>query len=90
MAMELELLQIILADCFDSVEESRNVTFIARVGSDKVPYGYIAEAEADMKYKIVQLVDGVVFINSGDVRHPKQHDNILQWWIEFIVKETPQ
>ena len=79
--MNLEQLQEALQGRFDSVEETRDETYIARAQSTAHT---MADGSEEMKTRLRQVLPDAAVVSAGNI---KSGGRIIQWWVEFTVQQ---
>lgn len=82
---QAEQLQEELSAFFDSVEETRDDTLIARVSQERCGFTQLT-GEGIVKTNLFDLLPTAKIINSGRVQDSRR-TQILQWWVEFVLEE---
>lgn len=82
--MDLSQLQEALQGRFDSVEETRDETYIAR--AKPTTFHTMADGSEEMKTRLRQAMPNAAVVSAGNIRSGSV---ILQWWVEFTVQQDP-
>ncbi len=80
--MTLEQIQTALQGMFDSVEETRDDTYIARGQCEATS---TAEGNEEMRQRLRTALPNAATVSAGNVR--SRQGRIAQWWVEFVVEE---